>query len=144
MVSIAIPPLSARLADVPVLVQHFVQRFGAKLKQQLLQVSPEAMQALARYSWPGNIRELKNVIERAAILTPPGQPLAMDDLSPEIQVTALKLGSAASDDPRTLRNAERLHVQRSLQESGGNGAEAARVLGIAHTTLYRKIQEYGL
>lgn len=96
MVSIAIPPLSARLADVPVLVQHFVQRFGAKLKQQLLQVSPEAMQALARYSWPGNIRELKNVIERAAILTPPGQPLAMDDLSPEIQVTALKLGSAAS------------------------------------------------
>ena len=144
VVGIAVPPLSARLVDVPVLVQHFVQRFATKLRQAPLQISAEAMQALASYTWPGNIRELKNVVERASILTPPGQPLTVDDLPPEIQVAAPWAGSTGSDDPRTLRNAERLHVQRILQESGSNKAEAARVLGIAHTTLYRKIQEYGL
>ena len=144
VVGIAVPPLSARLVDVPVLVQHFVQRFATKLRQAPLQISAEALQALASYTWPGNIRELKNVVERASILTPPGQPLTVDDLPPEIQVAAPWSGSTGSDDPRTLRNAERLHVQRILQECGGNKAEAARVLGIAHTTLYRKIQEYGL
>ena len=140
VVVIAVPPLSARLTDVPALVQHFAQYFGVKLRQQPLQISPEAMQALAHYDWPGNIRELKNVVERAAILTPPGQPMAVDNLPPEIQ----RGSTPASDDPRTLRNAERRHVQRILDESGGNKAEAARVLGVAHTTLYRKIQEYGL
>jgi len=144
VVELAVPPLSARLTDVPILVQHFVQHFGAKLKQKPLQISLEAMQALSSYAWPGNIRELKNVVERAAILTPPGQPLTVDDLPPEIQLLPPRAGQPGSDDPRTLRNAERLHVQRILQESGGNKAEAARVLGIAHTTLYRKIQEYGL
>ena len=144
VVELVVPPLSARLTDVPVLVQHFTQYFGAKLRQKPLQISPEAMQALMSYAWPGNIRELKNVVERASILTPPGQPLAPDDLPAEIQVAAPRPSSATSDDPRTLRNAERLHVQRILQESSGNKAEAARVLGIAHTTLYRKIQEYGL
>ena len=144
VVELAVPPLSARLSDVPLLVQHFTLRFAAKLKQKPLQISSEAMQALASYTWPGNIRELKNVVERASILTPPGLPLAVDDLPFEIQLTAPRSGQPGSDDPRTLRNAERLHVQRILQESGGNKAEAARVLGIAHTTLYRKIQEYGL
>jgi two-component system NtrC family response regulator len=147
VVVLPVPPLSARRADVPALVQYFTQYFAAKLRQRPLQVSPEAMQALERYNWPGNIRELKNVVERAAILTPPGQPLALDELPLEVQLAAAP--GPASDatldaDPRSLRNAERQHVQRILLECGGNKAEAARVLGVAHTTLYRKIQEYGL
>jgi two-component system NtrC family response regulator len=142
VVAIGVPPLSARRADVPVLARHFAQHFAAKLRQQPLEISPEAMQALESYAWPGNVRELKNVLERAAILTPPGQSLAPDELPVEIQLAGP--ATAPPDDPRSLRFVERQHVQRILLECGGNKAEAARVLGIAHTTLYRKISEFGL
>lgn len=144
--TIPVPPLSARPGDVPALVEHFAQHFAAKLRQTKLTVSPAALRALEGYSWPGNVRELKNVLERAAILVPAGQSLAVEDLPIEVQLAALPRPPADSsgDDPRTLRNFERQHVQRILQECDGNKAEAARVLGIAHTTLYRKIQEFGL
>ena len=146
VVKISVPPLSARPDDVPALVEYFAEHFAAKLRQSRLSISPAALRALESYSWPGNVRELKNVLERAAILVPAGQPLAMEDLPIEVQLAALPrpLADSSDDDPRTLRNAERQHVQRILQECGGNKAEAARVLGIAHTTLYRKIQEFGL
>jgi two-component system NtrC family response regulator len=98
------------------------------------------------------------VLERASILTPPGRPLAAADLPLEIQLAALEAqigpptaltlpetqADPAAHDPRLLRNAEKHHIQRMLQECGGNKAATARVLGIAHTTLYRKIEEYGL
>lgn len=146
VVKISVPPLSARPDDVPALVEYFAEHFAAKLRQSRLSISPAALRALESYSWPGNVRELKNVLERAAILVPAGQPLAIEDLPIEVQLAALPRlpADSSGDDPRTLRNAERQHVQRILQECGGNKAEAARVLGIAHTTLYRKIQEFGL
>jgi DNA-binding NtrC family response regulator len=145
VVVIPVPALSARRADVPALVQFFAQQFAVKLRQQPLQISAEALRALEAYAWPGNVRELKNVLERASILTPPNQTLAVEDLPVELQLAAQSEAQAtASDDPRTLRNVEKQHVQRVLLECGGNKAEAARVLGVAHTTLYRKIQEYGL
>ena len=143
VVVVAVPPLSARRTDVPALAQYFVAHFAARLRQRPLVLSPEALHALESYNWPGNVRELKNVLERASILTPPDHPLTVDDLPIEIQLAAGP-ANLVSDDPRTLRNIEKLHVQRILLECGGNKAEAARVLGVAHTTLYRKIQEYGL
>ena len=143
VVVIAVPALRERRADVPALVEFFAQQFAVKLRQRPLAVSPEALRALEAYSWPGNVRELKNVLERASILTPPHQPLALEDLPVEIQLATVP-ATPVSDDPRTLRNMEKQHVQRVLLECGGNKAEAARVLGVAHTTLYRKIQEYGL
>ena len=147
VVTIPVPPLSARPGDVPALVDYFARHFGAKLRQRPLELTPDALRALETYSWPGNVRELKNVLERAAILTPPDRPLAVEDLPLEVQLAALPNGqpdAAFEQDPRTLRNVEKQHVQRILLESHGNKAEAARVLGIAHTTLYRKIQEFGL
>ena len=137
------PSLRERRADVPALARYFVQHFAAKLRQRPLVLGPDALRALEAYAWPGNVRELKNVLERASILTPPDHELTVDDLPIEFQLAATP-AAPASDDPRTLRNAERQHVQRILLECGGNKAEAARVLGVAHTTLYRKIQEYGL
>ncbi|WP_310395697.1 sigma-54 dependent transcriptional regulator [Hymenobacter sp.] len=146
VVVIPVPALSARRADVPALAEYFVRHFAAKLRRRPLVLTPEALLALQGYAWPGNVRELKNVMERASILTPPHQPLAVADLPIEIQLALLPetLADGASDDPRALRNVEKQHVQRVLLECGGNKAEAARVLGIAHTTLYRKIQEFGL
>jgi DNA-binding NtrC family response regulator len=159
VVVLAIPPLRARQGDVPVLAHYFAQYFGNQLRQPALRIGPDALHALEAYAWPGNVRELRNVLERASILTPPARALAVADLPLEIQLAALdtQLGpppttgpSPALDldpsaaDPRLLRNAEKLHIQRMLQECGGNKAATARVLGIAHTTLYRKIEEYGL
>ncbi len=146
VVTLPVPALSARRGDVPVLVDHFARYFAAKLRQQPLRFTPEALQALDHYAWPGNVRELKNVLERAAILAPADRPVEVDDLPLEVQLAALLTATPAgvSDDPRTLRNVERQHVQRILQECGGNKTEAARVLGIAHTTLYRKIQDFEL
>jgi two-component system NtrC family response regulator len=156
VVVLSIPPLSARPGDVPALAQYFAQHFASQLRQQPLLISAEAMHALETYTWPGNVRELRNVLERASILTPPGHALAVSELPLEIQLAALetqlgpvateptKTASAANNDPRLLRNAEKHHIQRILQECQGNKAATARVLGIAHTTLYRKIEEYGL
>ncbi len=146
VVMIPVPPLSARPGDVPALIDYFARHFAAKLRQRPLAISPAALLALTSYSWPGNVRELKNVLERAAILVPADQPLAVEDLPIEVQLAALPQGATdhAPEDPRALRNVERQHVQRILLECDGNKAEAARVLGIAHTTLYRKIQEFGL
>ncbi|WP_375378264.1 helix-turn-helix domain-containing protein [Hymenobacter cellulosilyticus] len=140
------PPLSARRGDVPLLTRFFLQHFAAKLRRRPLEITPEALLALENYPWPGNVRELKNVLERASILTPPDQPLTVDDLPVELQLAALN--SAGPDAPpldeRNLRSAEKQHIQRVLLEEHGNKTETARVLGIALTTLYRKIQDYGL
>jgi len=158
VVVLNIPPLRDRLGDVPVLAEYFAQHFAHQLRQRPLLIGPEALHALEAYTWPGNVRELRNVLERASILTPPGHALAAADLPLEIQLAALEaqLGppaatppetqatDPAAHDPRLLRNAEKHHIQRMLQECGGNKAATARVLGIAHTTLYRKIEEYGL
>jgi len=146
VVVLAVPPLSARPDDVPALAQHFLRHFATQLRQRPLTLSPEVLHALQAYAWPGNVRELRNVLERAAILTPPGQPLEVAGLPLEVQLAAQPgpTASLAAEDERSLRNAERQHIRRVLLEVGGNKAEAARVLGIAHTTLYRKIQEYGL
>ena len=157
VVVLAIPPLRARQGDVPVLAQYFAQYFGNQLRQPALRIGPDALHALETYAWPGNVRELRNVLERASILTPTTRALEVADLPLEIQLAALDtqlgpppagpapaLADPAADDPRLLRNAEKLHIQRMLAECGGNKAATARVLGIAHTTLYRKIEEYGL
>jgi DNA-binding NtrC family response regulator len=155
VVVLAVPALSTRRGDVPILTHFFAQHFATQLRQRPLALSAEALHALEAYAWPGNVRELRNVLERASILTPPGQPLALTDLPIEIQLAALaeQLGppqaalpetDPATTDPRLLRNVEKQHIQRMLAECGGNKAATARVLGIAHTTLYRKLEEYGL
>ena len=146
VVVIAVPSLHDRRTDVPVLARFFAQHFAVKLRRRPLELTAEAVRALEAYSWPGNVRERKNVVERASILTPPDEPLTVAGLPIEVQLAVMPeaLTGEVSDDWRTLRNVEKLHVQRILHETSGNKAEAARVLGVAHTTLYRKIQEYGL
>ncbi|AWM33640.1 sigma-54-dependent transcriptional regulator [Hymenobacter nivis] len=142
---VQVPPLSARRADVPALVAFYARQLAAKLTRQPLVLTAEALRALQAYAWPGNVRELRNVLERAAILTPAGQPLALDGLPLEVQLAAATpAGPATADDERSLRRVEEQHIRRILLEAGGNKTEAARVLGIGLTTLYRKVQEYGL
>jgi len=141
---LAVPPLSARPADVAPLAEHFLRLFAAKLRKRLPGFEPEALARLARYPWPGNVRELKNVLERAAILAPDNQPLTVDDLPPEFQYLPAAAPTPPDPADRSLRAVEGRHIGQVLRETGGNKMEAARQLGIGVKTLYRKIEEFGL
>jgi len=134
---IAVPPLRERVEDIPLLVRHFVERYGARMSKQIPEISQDAMEALMRYPWPGNVRELQNVIERAVILT----------AGSVLQVPALPSLLPSWREAATLEDAERYHILRALEESnwvvGGKSGAAAR-LGLARTTLTSKMQKRGI
>lgn len=134
---ITVPPLRERPEDIPLLVQYFLSKFANKMKKNIESVPPERMQALCRYSWPGNIRELEHLIERAVILTR-GQAL---NVPPFETVPAEAASSAPS---ASLENIEREHIIRVLRESkgkiGGPGGAAER-LGMNRTTLNSRMQK---
>ena len=134
---IALPPLRQRLDDIPVLVAHFVQKFAGRMSKRISKISQGAMDALVHYPWPGNIRELQNLIERAVILTK-GNVL---------QVPPMPSRTMNAIDAVSLKDAERDHILKVLDESnwvvGGQNGAAAR-LGVARTTLISKMQKRGL
>jgi formate hydrogenlyase transcriptional activator len=138
---ITVPPLRERKDDIPILTRHFVQKFALRMKKHIETIPMEAMKTLQHYSWPGNIRELENFIERAVILTS-GEilfvPLSELKISP---------GSTSNSLHATLGQAEREHILKALHEShwviGGPAGAAAR-LGMKRTTLQSKIQKLGL
>jgi DNA-binding NtrC family response regulator len=138
--TLTVPPLRARAADVPPLAEYFLHYFAARLGKRLPGLAPDCLLLLQQYEWPGNVRELKNVLERAAILAPSGEPLAADFLPDEFH--ARRPLSDPTDD--SLRALEARHITRLMQEQTGNKPEVARRLGIGLTTLYRKLQEYGI
>ncbi len=140
--TLAIPGLSQRRDDIEPLARHFVATFAAKLRKRIHGIEPEALRLLRQASWRGNVRELRNVLERAAILCQ--EVITPGCLPIELQLAADAPLLAGADPSRSLRHAEKQHIQRVLLEEHGNKTEAARVLGVALTTLYRKIQEYGL
>jgi formate hydrogenlyase transcriptional activator len=134
---ISVPPLRQRRDDIPMLVAHFAHTYSERMARQIDKIPSHAMQALVRYQWPGNIRELQNFIERAVILTN-GEVL---------QVPALPSGLAVSKDPVTLEEAERDHILNALRESNGvvGGATgAAARLGVKRTTLISKMRKRGV
>jgi two-component system NtrC family response regulator len=137
---IHVPPLQDRPADVSPLAQHFLHYFAARLSKRLPGLEPECLALLLRYPWPGNVRELKNVLERAAILAPAGLPLAADFLPDEFHARR----PLADPSDESLRALEARHIKKMMLEHDGNKPEVARRLGIGLTTLYRKLQEYGL
>ncbi|HET9504289.1 MAG TPA: sigma-54 dependent transcriptional regulator [Hymenobacter sp.] len=138
--TIVVPPLADRRTDVPLLAAFFLQHFAARLAKRLPGFEPETLELLQRYPWPGNVRELKNVLERAAILAPAGELLAPAYLPDEFHGATAR---PATDD-ESLRGLEARHIQRLMGELLGNKPEVAKRLGIGLTTLYRKLQEYGV
>lgn len=136
---IHLPPLRDRRSDIPLLVEHFVKLFNPELKKRIQGLESDAMRCLMTYSWPGNIRELRNVMERAMILCE-GEHVSKANLSAEIVGTLPVLES--SD---TLRDAVRAyeseHIRRVITAAGNNKEEAARRLGINPSTLHRKISD---
>lgn len=137
---IPLPALRERPSDIPLLAAHFVQLYAKKMNRSVPSISPDFFQKLAQHSWKGNIRELKNVIERAIILLPSQSELTPNELPYDIQGG----NDSSFQGIITLAELEKQHIRRILQHTQQQKPEAARLLGIGLTTLYRKIEEYGL
>ena len=140
--TIDVPPLKARPTDVPLLAAFFLNYFAAKLGKRLPGFDAECLRLLQQYEWPGNVRELKNVLERAAILAPPNEPLTADFLPDEFHART-RLVRLDSDD-ESLRAMEARHIGKVMSDLQANKPDVAKKLGIGLTTLYRKLQEYGI
>jgi DNA-binding NtrC family response regulator len=137
--SIELPPLRNRRDDIPALAEALTRQEAAKIGRKDITLSPAFIQALTHYGWKGNIRELKNVIERAVILSD-GQTLLPDSLPPDVQ----SLTASSVTPTFDLASVEKNHIERVLLHTNGNKAEATRLLGISLSTLYRKLEEYRL
>lgn len=138
---IALPPLRERIVDIEELAVYFLQMFTNKTNKKITSVSKPYLEALKQHSWKGNIRELKNIIERSVILTD-GTELIIDSLPVELQQlnsTGTKEKTLSAFD---LASAEKIHIQKVLNYTNGNKTETAKLLNIALTTLYRKLDEY--
>ena len=140
VISLRVPPLRERREDIPLLVKHFTQHFAQETNRQVDSVSDEAMTILVDYDWPGNIRELENVIERAVVTSHKRAigRVAFEYLRPH--------GTCASTDsqPKSLEEVEKCHIQQILEEVGWNISRAAKVLEVDRTTLHKKIRKYDL
>jgi two-component system response regulator AtoC len=138
VIPVVMPPLRDRKEDIPILVEHFLERLSVEMKKKLDGVSPEAMAALMAHSWPGNVRELRNILERGAVVAK-GDVIQLPDLGFAAQAAA-----ESGSDPGTLEEVERRHIAEVLAHTGGNVSQAARVLGIDRVTLYNKMRKYQL
>jgi formate hydrogenlyase transcriptional activator len=134
---IVLPPLRERLSVIPSLVVYFIEKFSKRMLKQIPGISDESMKTLKEYSWPGNIRELQNVIERAVILTK-GDVLELPPLRPALPM---------KNELLTLREAERCHLLKALEATNGvvgGPSGAATRLGMPRTTLIAKMQKHGI
>jgi len=138
---INLAPLKERREDIPVLVQHFIDRFSRDAGKKLLGVSPQAMKLLTDYAWPGNIRELRNTLERAVILCGAGA------IAPEHLPSELAAGGGESAYLKLpyglpLREIEKEYILATLSRLQNNKARTAQALGISEKTLYNKLYRY--
>jgi DNA-binding NtrC family response regulator len=149
VIPIEVPPLRHRASDVPLLCDYFIRRFNEKNRRSVLGLQPEAMVALKRYPWPGNIRELENLLERLVILKGSGA-IALTDLPPNVRqnshgrVSSLTpipdLPSNGTDLRAILESVEDRMIAEALERTGGNKNRAAELLGLNRTTLVEKLR----
>ena len=149
VIAIHLPALRDRRSDVPLLAEHFLQRYAAKNNRPVLAFSREALDAMSNHDWPGNVRELENTVERAVVLSR-GDVLSVEDLPARVArgegADAGEDRPAASDAPlisvavgAPLADIERRVILETLRHTGGDKSAAARLLGIATRTIYRKL-----
>jgi len=140
---IHLPPLRERREDIPLLVDHFLQKYATDAGRVVDRVNPRAMERLVQYDWPGNVRELENVVHRL-LLVARSTEITPEDLPPELG--GANVSEPEDGDPAflSLEQIEERAIRRVVKACGGNLSEAARRLGIGRSTLYRKLEQYGL
>jgi two-component system response regulator HydG len=144
IVHLALPPLRERPVDIPALAHHLLARLADRYQLAAADLAPDALAALTAYHWPGNIRELENVLARALALRS-GRTLTVRDLPPHIARATGPAGAVvAAQLPTamlTLEEVERRHILQVLEKTGGNKLKAAEILGIDRSTLHRKLKQ---
>ncbi len=146
VVKIVLPPLRERREDVPLLIEHFLERFNLRMGKAITGVSDDVLQCLLEYPYPGNVRELENIIEHACVLCR-GRRIELSHLPPEVRETFGR--TAAGDLPDAaalpvLKSTERQLIEKTLAKHNGNRVRAAKELGLHKTTLWRKMKRYGI
>ena len=135
--NITLPPLRERRIDIPSITRFFIKKYAQSMNKNVKDISPETLEVLVEYEWPGNIRELRNVIERAMVIAK-GDVIELNDL-----FFFFPSSSAASEE-KSLEDIEKDHIKKILRTTGGNIAQAASILKISRLTLYNKIEKYQL
>ncbi|MDD5434354.1 MAG: sigma 54-interacting transcriptional regulator [Nitrospira sp.] len=138
---ITLPPLRERKEDIPLLITHYIEKFDIEMEKKINNVSPQAMKVLLNYFYPGNIRELRNIIEHAFVCSR-GNTILPEHLPGELVSIREHLG--ISPDGSSLNHVEKEWIVKVLEKSGWRYQEAAKLLGISRTTLWRKLKDYGI
>lgn len=144
VVTIHLPPLRERRQDIPLVVDHFVKEFSRIYKKPITRIERDALTVLSAYPWPGNVRELKHVIENMVVVSR-GEALTIENLPESIQRSESKVKTdLQSLVGIPLKEVERVLIQNTLLQVGGNRHDAAKILGIGERTLYRKLKKFDL
>lgn len=143
VVSLHIPPLSERRDDIPLLSYHFLKKYSALMKKDVTEISPEVIALLMNYDFPGNVRELENIIERGIALTS-GNAIEVSHLSEDLKELSIKTFRKKEGRIPSLEEQEMAYIQWVLNEVGSNKTLAAQILGIDRVSLWRKLKRYGL
>nr|WP_279343477.1 sigma-54 dependent transcriptional regulator [Fundidesulfovibrio terrae] len=143
VITLRVPPLSERRQDIPILAGYFISKYSPGVGKKLEGVSAEAVRLLMAYDYPGNIRELENIVQRAVIMAT-GRLIEPADLPQDLRGDAPSLVKHAAPEMITLEELERRHIEAVLEHCEGNRTKAAEVLGIDRVSLWRKLKRYGM
>jgi two-component system response regulator HydG len=141
VVPVTVPPLRERKEDIPLLAEHFLRIYSEKNRRAIRGFEQGVMQAFIHYSWPGNVREIENILERMVIMSK-GDTLTLADLPPVL--AGLLQEEKSTPSPTSLKDVERETIVKTLRQTGGNRTRTAAILGITRKTLQNKIKEYGI
>lgn len=140
VISVTVPPLRSRKEDIPVLARHFLAKLSQEMKKKITSIEPETLETFLTYHWPGNIRELQNVLERAVVLTP-GESITPDLVSPQLSQKGKEEISPGIVLEEALKKFKKDFILKTLSLTKNNQSQAARILGIQRTYLNRLIKE---
>jgi DNA-binding NtrC family response regulator len=143
VVSLVVPPLVERRDDIPLLCQHFLKKFTEQQNKKIEKISREVLEVLTDYEFPGNVRELENLMERVVTLGT-GPSIELAHLAPDLQQRRFQVQRRQKREFLTLEDNEKEYVTWILEQTGGNKTRAAEILGIDRVSLWRKVKRYGL
>jgi DNA-binding NtrC family response regulator len=144
VVTIRTPPLAERREDIEILARHFLHKHALAMGKEVRDISPEVLDILGRYDFPGNVRELENIVESALVMSN-GPSLQVVHLPPDLQRQSRWLTrERRAESPMTLLENEKQHIAWVLEQTGGNKTQAAQILGIDRSSLWRKLKRFGL
>jgi len=143
VIPIHIPPLNERTGDIPLLVDHFIEKYGGENKKVIKGIDQKALKLLMGYRWPGNVRELENMIERAVVTTR-NETLSENDFPVELSIGGIEAVDSGLKIPMSLEEGSKFLILKTLEKYNGNKTRAAEALGVSARTIRNKLSEYRL